>query len=253
MADDDDDDDEKPPPLRLVSENPNARTERQETWAKEEAQRTLSRFAVALLRTMAGSDTESIYFMRRLSDFLDALSKLREQAGRGLTVIELETALRLPQTEYVSSQDVWRHRQWLRDDGMETVVKGALRLAAHKILGEEPAFGGMHSERVIEQGIETLEELKRPPSPLKPQPRQTKKGLAASWDDVDLGLSTEALNQRFGERLAPTTGVSRRKNPDRSAEFSQDDLKELRKAIKAKDDKRIAELTAKIARPPSDD
>ena len=35
----------------------------------------------------------------------------------------------------------------------------------------------------------------------------------------------------------------------RRAGFDEDDLKELRKAIKAKDNKRIAELTAKIGRP----
>jgi len=39
-----------------------------------------------------------------------------------------------------SADDDWRHRHWLREDGFDDVVKGALRLAAHKILGEQPAF-----------------------------------------------------------------------------------------------------------------
>ena len=103
------DDDDKPPHLRVVSENPNARADRQVTWAKEEVERTVAQFAAALLRTMAGSSTEATYLMRRLSDFLDLLNKFREEAGRGLTVGELEKALRLPQSEYVSSQDAWRH------------------------------------------------------------------------------------------------------------------------------------------------
>jgi hypothetical protein len=55
---DDNDEDEKPPPMRVVSENPNARTDRQIAWAKQEAQRTLSAFAASLLRTMAGSHGE---------------------------------------------------------------------------------------------------------------------------------------------------------------------------------------------------
>jgi len=41
-------------------------------------------------------------------------------------------------------------------------MQGALRLAAHKILGERPHFGGKYSEEVIEQGIKLLEELNRP-------------------------------------------------------------------------------------------
>lgn len=87
MADDDDGD--KPPILKLVTENPNARANRQVAYVKGEVERTLTLFTAALLRTMAGSNTESIYLMHRLSDFLDALGKFREQTGRGLTVIEL--------------------------------------------------------------------------------------------------------------------------------------------------------------------
>jgi hypothetical protein len=43
-------------------------------------------------------------------------------------------------------------------------------LAAHKLLGERPHFGGKYSEDVISQGIKMLEDVKRtPPRP----PRQT--------------------------------------------------------------------------------
>jgi hypothetical protein len=166
--------------------------------------------------------------MHRLSDFLDAISQYRAEAGHGLSVADLERALRLPQVEYESSSDEWRHRRWIREDGLETIVKGALRLAAHRILGEEPHFGGKHSVEVIQQGIKALEELKRPLPP--PRPR------AAPWADADLGPPIEALKRGFGGRR-------------RSEGFSQADLKELRKAIKAKDDKRIAELTAKLGKP----
>lgn len=248
MADDrDDDDDEKPPHLRVVSENPNARADRQVAWAKDEVERTVALFAAAMLRTMAGSSTESIYLMRRLSDFLDSLNKFREEAGRGLTVAELETALRLPQTEYVSSQDVWRHREWIRNDGLETIVKGALRLAAHKILGEEPHFGGKYSEDVIHAGIQALEELKKP-APIAQLSRKT--GLAGSWDDFDAGQSkSETAKNVFGDRLGPALAPTPR-GRKRDQGFSQQDLRELRKAIKVNDKKRIAELTAKIGKPP---
>jgi hypothetical protein len=47
--------------------------------------------------------------------------------------------------------------------GMDAIVKGALRLAVQKVLDQRAgAFGGMHCERVIEQGIKPLVELKRP-------------------------------------------------------------------------------------------
>ncbi|WBL78801.1 hypothetical protein I3J27_38735 [Bradyrhizobium xenonodulans] len=251
--DDDDNGDEQPPKFRVVSDNPNARADRQIEWARNEAQRALSEFAAALLRAMAGNDTEAAFLVRRLRLLVEAVSEFENQADRGLSVPELNEALHLPQAEMdYSADDDWRYRRWRREDGLDDIVKGALRLAAHKVLGEEPAFGGMHSERVIERGIKALEELKRPPPPVKLQPRQTKKGLAASWDDVDLG-PLESPKRKLGNRLASTTRASLRTKPARSAGFGEADLKELRKAIKAKDDKRIAELTAKIGRPSPDD
>jgi hypothetical protein len=246
MADDhdDDDDDGKPQHLKVVSDNPNARADRQVAWAKGEVERTIAQFAAALLRTMAGSNTESVYLMHRLSDFLDALNKFREEAGRGFTVAEFEKAVRLPQSEYVPPQDVWGHRQWIRHDGMETIVKGALRLAAHKILGEEPHFGGKYSEEVIQAGIKTLEELEEPAS-IARLLKETDR--AASWDDMD---DDPNKKRAFGDRLgtaAASLPASRARKQDQG--FSQQDLKELRKAIKANDKKKIAELTAKIGRP----
>ena len=35
---------------------------------------------------------------------------------------------------------------------MDVIVQGALRLAAHKVLGESPHFGGKYSEEVIQAG-----------------------------------------------------------------------------------------------------
>lgn len=110
----------------------------------------------------------------------------------------------------------------------------------------------MHSERVIEQDIKTLEELKRPPTPPKPQLRRTKNDLAPNWEDVDVGGPAERAKRRLGERLADRPGALLRP-AGRRAGFDENDLKELRKAIKAKDNTRIAELTAKINRPSSED
>jgi hypothetical protein len=248
------DHDDEPPQLRVVSDNPNARSNREIAWTREEVERTLSQFGAALLRTMAGNDTEATYLMHRLSDFIATLSKFQEKAGRGITIAELQKVLRLPQAEYKSSDDEWHHRRWLRKHGMETIVKGALRLAAHKILREEPAFGGKHSEDVIEQGIKTLEELKRPARVSTPELRQKKKGLVRGWDDVDRGSAEVAgePKRRFGERL-DRSASERPTSRGAASPFNQNDLKELRKAMKANDKKRIAELTAKIGKRPLKD
>jgi len=223
-----DDDDGKPPVLKLVSENPNAHVDRTIEHAKVETQRALSHFAASLLRVMAGSNSETIYLIRRLSFFIDAQKALYAASGEILTPAELEEALRLPQYADSSRTDNWSERRRIREDGLESIVQGALRLAAHHLLDEQPAFGGMHSERVIMDGIKTLEELKRP---LPPEPKS--KGPAHSWKDTDLSPS----------QIKPTTKRTQQR------EFSKQDLRELRNAIKAKDEKKIAELTAKIGRP----
>lgn len=251
-SDDDNGGDDQAPKLRVVSDNPRARADRQIEWAKDEARRALSQFAAALLRAMAGSDTEAAFLIRRLSVLVKAIDEFEKLSDRGMSAGELQEALCLPQAEIdYSSDDDWRYRRWRREDGLDDIVKGALRLAAHKLLGEEPAFGGMHSERLIERGMKAIEESKRSPSPVRPQPRQTKKSSAAIWDDIDFS-PPEPPKRRLGERLESTTGIPLRKT-SKSAGFSEDDLKELRKAIKAKDDKRIAELTAKIGKPKFDD
>jgi hypothetical protein len=51
----------------------------------------------------------------------------------------------------------------------------------------------------------------------------------------------KAPERKFGDRLGRDRG------------FNAGDLKELRKAIKAKDEKKIAELTAKIGQPSKKD
>jgi hypothetical protein len=65
--------------------------------------------------------------------------------------------------------------------------------------------------------------------------------LAASWDDIDIDLGPPK-----GPVGASTS--RRRKRPS----FNHQDLKELRKAIKARDEKRIAELRAKLGKPAGD-
>jgi hypothetical protein len=175
-----DDDKDKPPPLRVVSENPNAHEERQIARAKDEAQRTLSVFAATLLRTMAGSQSEAVYLLRSLADFIDAQNELRALSGHLLTPGEQREALRLSKASWDSSVS---ERRWLREHGLELIVQGALRLAAHQILGEQPHFGGKYSEQLIDEGIALIEQMRKTPPPARPQPKQNKK--LQGWDDID--------------------------------------------------------------------
>jgi hypothetical protein len=225
---DDEEENARPPVLKVVSDNPNAYADRELAYAKSEAERSLAEFAASLLRVAAGSNSESVWFMRKLSAFIDAQRSLYRASGETLRPADLERALRMPDVDY-SQTGYWSERRHIREHGMELIVQGALRLAAHQLLNEQPAFGGMHSERVIMDGIKTLEELKRPapPPPNRKEP--------ASWENLDIDP-------------AKSQSATKRKS---SKEFDYQDLKELRKAIKANDKKKIAELTSKI-RPPSE-
>src|ERR1700723_2724571 len=93
-----------------------------------------------------------------------------------------------------------------------------------------------NSERVIERGIETLEELNRPAPPKRPQ----SKAKQLADDSIDPGPSPSGLPMNLKHRTKRTA-------------FSNEDLKELRKAIKARDSKRIAGLSSKIGNPSFDE
>ena len=100
--------------LKVASENPNARADRQIVSVKEEAQRTLSVFAASLLGIMAGSSSEATYLIQRLAQLIDALNELNALSSWGLTIAEVEEALRLPGAEQdLAGSDDWAYRRWL--------------------------------------------------------------------------------------------------------------------------------------------
>jgi hypothetical protein len=166
------DDDEKPPRLKVVSENPNlpdkaerARAERAE-WDRRIAEQTLAQLAATILRTMAGSTKASYGFLRCINDFIDAHNRLRESSGSGLTLEDEQRVLTLRAPDYIGNDD-FQYRRAQIDDAYHTIVQGALRLAAHQVLGEDPHFGGKYSKRAIDDGMRELRELRdRPPAKL---------------------------------------------------------------------------------------
>jgi hypothetical protein len=86
---------------------------------------------------------------------------------------------------FASTDD--QYREWQRSRGMERIVQGALRLAAHQVLGERPHFGGRYSERLIEEGIALIERAFKPPAPERPLTKKEKAArLAAQLALADL-------------------------------------------------------------------
>lgn len=240
-----DDQDDKPFPFRVVSDNPNARADRQISWAKEEAKRSFAVFAASLLRIMAGSDSEVSYLGHRFSDLLRALEELKGLNGGGIAPLEIESMLKLRQTGLGSDWSDSEYRSWLIDHGMDLIVQGALRLAAHKILDERPHFGGKYSEDVIERGIRLLEEARQPP----PKPKlQLRPHPTPKRRDVVHFEKARVEQARVSSPSAPPAVKTRT-----GQRFSPQDLKELRKAIKEKDSTKIAQLTAKLGKPPMDE
>jgi len=143
---------DKPPVLKLVSNNPG----RDAGQAKQEVQRRLASLAATILRNMAGSKSAPL-IMQSVVYLIDAQKKLYALTGGGLSSEDEANALSLPQSELVPNASDDRYREWQHSCGMERIVQGALRLAAHQVLGERPHFGGKYSERLIEDGIAAIE------------------------------------------------------------------------------------------------
>jgi hypothetical protein len=110
--------------------------------------------------------------MQGVVDLIDAQKKLHALTGAWLSLEEEVNALRLPQSELDPDASDNHYREWRHSRGMELIVQGALRLAAHQVLGERPHFGGRYSERLIENGIDTVESAFKCP----PREGRNKKG-----------------------------------------------------------------------------
>jgi hypothetical protein len=197
------DDDEKPP-LRVVSDNPNALGERAARQAKARAEKALARAAASLLRVMAGGDPASYDILDDMIKAVLAEQKLEEITGRGLSFSDVQDVLQLPHAELDAEASDSRYREWQRERGMDLIVQGALRLAAHQLLDERPHFGGKYSERLIEDGMRSVKTAFDPP----PKPR-TKKQLAA--DKKAARISADDLMKERAAAPDPQKAPTRKK------------------------------------------
>lgn len=149
--------DDEPPKVRLVSKN--ADHDIKLMRAKQHAVSQLTRLSAIILRTIAGSPSAPP-IMPAVLDLFVAQKSLLALNGEVLDSDDERGALRLDEAKF-SPDRHYRHFQYAA--GMEAIVRGALRLAAHQILKEREHFGGKYSTMEIERGSSLVMGSKQPP------------------------------------------------------------------------------------------
>lgn len=140
----------RPPALKLVSLN--ADHDINTLRAKQQVMRHLADLAAAILRTIAGSGSAAP-IMPNVLRLIEAQKKLATLSGSLLAPDDEKQALNLTKVERRPNASDAQYREFEYAAGIETIVIGALRLAAHKVLKEREHFGGKYSTRAIEKGI----------------------------------------------------------------------------------------------------
>ena len=108
-------------------------------------------------------------------------------------------AVSLPQSELAPNASDDRYREWQHSCGMERIVQGALRLAAHQVLGERPHFGGKYSKRLIEDGIAAIERAFKPSPRTKPSKKEevTSQETQTKWGDRLRGKAEPPVRRKL--------------------------------------------------------
>ncbi|MDH2404331.1 hypothetical protein QCM77_30910 [Bradyrhizobium sp. SSUT18] len=148
---------DEPPAVKLVSQN--ADYDIKLMRAKQRVARLLANLSAIILRTIAGS-TSAAPIMQNVLELVDAQQDLLALSGELLDPNNEKLALRLKEAQFDSLEG---YRAFEYTAGMEKIVRGALRLAAHQILKEREHFGGKYSSLEIERGIAMVTRSKNPP------------------------------------------------------------------------------------------
>jgi len=104
------------------------------------------------LRTVAGSPSAAP-IMQATLEFVDAQKALVALSDCLLTHEDERQALSLIEAQLPSTKSNIDYLEFQYAAGIETIVRGALRTAAHQVLKEREPFGGKYSTRAIEEGI----------------------------------------------------------------------------------------------------
>ena len=148
------------PGLRLASANPQRDIDIHH--ARRRAARKLANLAATILRTVAGSSSPAP-IMQNAIDYLDAQRQLLALTGGPLTQEDEAQALGLSGARLSSNSSETRSREFQYTLGIEKIVRGALRSAAHQVLEEREHFGGKYSTLAIEEGISLVLRAKKGP------------------------------------------------------------------------------------------
>ena len=154
----------RPPALKLVSKN--ADHDINTLRAKQQVMRHLADLAAAILRTIAGSGSAAP-IMPNVLRLIEAQKKLAALSGSLLAPDDERQALSLPKEELRPDASDTQYREFEYAAGIETIVIGALRLAAHQVLKEREHFGGKYSTLAIEEGIARVVRATRGPEKRK--------------------------------------------------------------------------------------
>ncbi|MET4481424.1 hypothetical protein [Bradyrhizobium sp. F1.13.3] len=108
--------------------------------------------AAAILRTVAGSPSAAP-IMPNVLRLLESQKQLLVLSGTQLAPDDERQALSLPKVERRPDGSDLEYREFEYAAGIETIMIGALRLAAHLVLKEREHLGGKYSTLAIEEGV----------------------------------------------------------------------------------------------------
>ena len=127
------------------------------------AKRWLVELAVTILRMLAGSEFASFDLMRKPGESIDAQRELHKLSGDWLSIEDEQKALGLPQSDFASTATDREFREWQRNWWYGAHSSGRAEVSRTSGLGREPHFGGKYSERLIKEGIASIERASKPP------------------------------------------------------------------------------------------
>ncbi len=135
--------------LRLASENSQHEVERE--WARQKVEQALRELAANIIRVVRGAG-RSHEIGDQCIEFLNSLREYRDQVGQWPTSWEFERALSIRRSYDTDSSD-WERRHYEED-----VVRGALQVAASRLVGQLTQESRGRSD--MSDGIRELERLR---------------------------------------------------------------------------------------------
>jgi hypothetical protein len=236
--------------------------ERAREWARSDFSSTIREVAANVLRVVRGAG-KPYELLVQMQEVVNKAVKYREVHGYYPSSDLIQQVLAL-YDEYEQQEERQRRqeiseesRNVLRDDGyldrlyaLHIIHRGALQVAASGLIGQDTQQRAGESElhRGLTMWQQWLEERDRKWRESERQRRETPKKKPPAQKPMVSEAESAPVPAKASE--APPARQSRRSRQQEA--FSEQDLKELRRAIKAKDSKKISELTSKIGRRPPD-